>query len=164
MTFGNGLRMSLRAAARLRADGIGCRVVDLRWIAPLPVADMLREAAATARVLVADETRHTGGVSEGVITALADAGFAGRVARVASEDSFVPLGDAAATVLLSQRSSRWPHASWSSELAAAVAGGDPRLGVVRMAHMGPSIVHVGKSRDGDLLGNRSQRSRPDPQS
>ena len=102
VTFGNGLRMSLRAAARLRADGIGCRVVDLRWIAPLPVADVLREAAATARVLVADETRHTGGVSEGVITALADAGFAGRVARVASEDSFVPLGDAAATVLLSQ--------------------------------------------------------------
>jgi 2-oxoisovalerate dehydrogenase E1 component len=102
VTFGNGLRMSLRAAARLRTDGIGCRVVDLRWIAPLPVADLLREAAATARVLVADETRHTGGVSEGVITALADAGFAGRVARVASEDSFVPLGDAAATVLLSQ--------------------------------------------------------------
>ncbi|HKB29208.1 MAG TPA: thiamine pyrophosphate-dependent enzyme [Streptosporangiaceae bacterium] len=102
VTFGNGLRMSLRAAARLRADGIGCRVVDLRWIAPLPVADVLREAAATGRVLVADETRHTGGVSEGVITALADAGFAGRIARVASEDSFVPLGDAAATVLLSQ--------------------------------------------------------------
>jgi len=102
VTFANGLRMSLRAAARMRADGIGCRVVDLRWIAPLPVADVLREAAATGRVLVADETRHTGGVSEGVITALVDAGFAGRIARVASEDSFVPLGDAAETVLLSE--------------------------------------------------------------
>ena len=102
VTFGNGLRMSLRAAARLRADGIGCRVVDLRWIAPLPVADVLREAAATGRVLVADETRHTGGVSEGVIAALADAGYTGQVARVASADSFIPLGDAAATVLLSE--------------------------------------------------------------
>jgi 2-oxoisovalerate dehydrogenase E1 component len=104
VTFGNGLRMSLRAASRLAAEGTGCRVVDLRWLAPLPVDDVLREAAATGRVLVADETRRTGGVSEGVITALVDAGFAGRIARVASEDSFIPLGDAAATVLLSEQS------------------------------------------------------------
>jgi 2-oxoisovalerate dehydrogenase E1 component len=36
------------------------------------------------------------------MTALIDAGFAGRITRVTSEDSFVPLGDAAATVLLSE--------------------------------------------------------------
>ena len=103
VTFGNGLRMSLRAASRLSADGIGCRVVDLRWLAPLPIADVLREASVTGRVLVADETRRTGGVSEGVITALVDAGFPGRLRRVASEDSFIPIGDAATTVLLSQQ-------------------------------------------------------------
>jgi len=103
VTFGNGLRMSLRAASRLSADGIGCRVVDLRWLAPLPVADVLREASVTGRVLVADETRRTGGVSEGVITALADAGFPGLLRRVTSEDSFIPIGDAATTVLLSQQ-------------------------------------------------------------
>ncbi len=104
ITFGNGLRMSLRVAARLAADGISCRVVDLRWLAPLPADDVLREASATGRVLVADETRRTGGVSEGIITALVDGGFSGRIARVASEDSFIPLGDAAATVLLSEQS------------------------------------------------------------
>jgi 2-oxoisovalerate dehydrogenase E1 component len=103
VTFGNGLRMSLRAASRLSADGIGCRVVDLRWLAPLPIADVLREASVTGRVLVADETRRTGGVSEGVITALVDAGFPGRLHRVTSEDSFIPIGDAATTVLLSQQ-------------------------------------------------------------
>jgi 2-oxoisovalerate dehydrogenase E1 component len=102
VTFGNGLWLSLRAAGRLAARGIGCRVVDLRWLAPLPADDILREAAATGRVLIADETRRTGGVSEGVLAVLADGGFGGRVARVTSEDSFVPLGDAAATVLLSQ--------------------------------------------------------------
>jgi len=102
VTFGNGLRLSLRAAARLAADGIDCRVLDLRWLAPLPTDDLLREAAATGAVLVADETRRTGGVSEGIVTALIDGGFPGPVARVASEDSFVPLGEAAATVLLSQ--------------------------------------------------------------
>ncbi|HEX4060759.1 MAG TPA: thiamine pyrophosphate-dependent enzyme [Streptosporangiaceae bacterium] len=103
VTFGNGVRLSLRAAARLAADRIRCRVLDLRWIAPLPVTDLLREATATGRVLVADETRRTGGVSEAVVTALADEGFTGYVARVTSEDSFIPLGDAAATVLLSEQ-------------------------------------------------------------
>ena len=103
MTFGNGLRLSLRAADRLAAEGIGCRVLDLRWLAPLPEADILREASATGRVLIADETRRTGGVSEAVLAVLADGGFRGRAARVTSEDSFVPLGDAAAAVLLSQR-------------------------------------------------------------
>ena len=104
ITFGNGLRMSLRVAARLAADGIGCRVLDLRWIAPLPVADILREATVTGRVLVADETRRTGGVSEAIITTLIDAGFTGKISRVNSEDSFIPLGDAAQAVLLSEAS------------------------------------------------------------
>src|SRR5579875_3155672 len=99
VTFGNGLWMSLRVARRLAARGIGARVVDLRWLAPLPADDLLREARLTGRVLVVDETRRTGGVSEGVVTALADAGYAGLVTRVTSEDSFVPLGPAASTVL-----------------------------------------------------------------
>jgi 2-oxoisovalerate dehydrogenase E1 component len=103
VTFGNGLRLSLRAAANLARTGIGCRVLDLRWLSPLPADDIMREATATGAVLVADETRRSGGVSEGVVTTLADAGFRGRVMRVTSEDSFVPLGAAAPTVLLSQR-------------------------------------------------------------
>jgi 2-oxoisovalerate dehydrogenase E1 component len=102
VTFGNGVRMSLRVARRLAAAGIWVRVLDLRWLAPLPVADLLREATATGRVLIVDETRRTGGVSEGILAALADHGFGGPVARVASEDSFVPLGDAARHVLVSE--------------------------------------------------------------
>jgi 2-oxoisovalerate dehydrogenase E1 component len=102
VTFGNGLHMSLRVARRLSGLGIGCRVLDLRWLAPLPIDDLLREAKATGRVLVVDETRRTGGVAEGVLSALVDAGFQGVMARVASEDSFIPLGDAAGRVLLSE--------------------------------------------------------------
>jgi 2-oxoisovalerate dehydrogenase E1 component len=102
VTFGNGVRMSLRVAHRLATQGISARVLDLRWLAPLPVEDLLREAQATGRVLIADETRHSGGVGEGVITALVEHGFSGRIARVASKDSFVPLGDAANLVLLSE--------------------------------------------------------------
>ena len=102
VTWANGLHMSLRVARRLEARGISTRVVDLRWLTPLPVDDILTAARATGRVLVVDETRRTGGVSEGVLSALVDAGFDGRLARVASKDSFVPLGDAARLVLLSE--------------------------------------------------------------
>ncbi|PWU53895.1 transketolase [Micromonospora sp. S4605] len=102
ITFGNGVRMSLRAAAALADEGIGTRVVDLRWLAPLPVADIIREAAATGRVLVVDETRRSGGVGEGVIAALVDAGYVGAARRVAGVDSFVPLGPAARQVLVSE--------------------------------------------------------------
>ncbi|MGW6727035.1 dehydrogenase E1 component subunit alpha/beta [Nocardia sp. NPDC055029] len=102
VTFGNGVPMCLRTADRLAAQGIHARVLDLRWLNPLPVADLLRHAEATGHVLVADETRRSGGVSESVYAALVDAGFPGTLARVTSEDSFVPLGPAADTVLLSE--------------------------------------------------------------
>jgi 2-oxoisovalerate dehydrogenase E1 component len=102
VTFGNGLRMSLRVAERLTDRGIGTRVVDLRWLAPLPIADLVREAGATGRVLIADETRRSGGISEAVVTALFDGGFTGAIRRLTSADSFIPLGQAAEQVLLSE--------------------------------------------------------------
>jgi 2-oxoisovalerate dehydrogenase E1 component len=102
VTWGNGLFLSLRVARRLEARGIAIRVVDLRWLAPLPIEDIASDVAATGRVLVVDETRRTGGVSEGILAALIDIGFEGPMARVTSKDSFVPLGDAARLVLVSE--------------------------------------------------------------
>jgi 2-oxoisovalerate dehydrogenase E1 component len=102
VTFGNGVPMSLRVARRLAAGGVDASVLDLRWLAPLPVDDLLAAARSAGRVLVVDETRHSGGVGEGIITALVEHGFPGRIARVASADSFVPLGPAADHVLLSE--------------------------------------------------------------
>ena len=102
VTFGNGVRMSLRVAHRLAEQGIGVRVLDLRWLNPLPANDLRLAAAATGRVLVADETRHAGGVGEGVITLLVESGYRGRMARVAARDSFIPLGAAADLVLLGE--------------------------------------------------------------
>jgi 2-oxoisovalerate dehydrogenase E1 component len=102
VTFGNGVPMSLRAAARLDGLGLASTVVDLRWLAPLPVAVLSEVSAGFAAVLVVDETRASGGVAEGVVTGLVEGGYGGRLARVTSADSFVPLGPAAATVLLSE--------------------------------------------------------------
>ncbi|MFD1048081.1 hypothetical protein ACFQ1S_22350 [Kibdelosporangium lantanae] len=53
-------------------------------------------------VLVVDETRRTGGVSEAVFTALVDADYRGVMRRVTSEDSFIPLGAAANHVLVDE--------------------------------------------------------------
>ena len=102
VTFGNGVFMSLRAAATLRAEGIGCTVLDLAWVAPLPVPALVQAASAAGAVLVVDETRHSGGVSEGIVAALVDADVRVPVARVNSADSFIPLGPAADAVLLQE--------------------------------------------------------------
>ena len=44
-----------------------------------------------------------GGISEGLVTGLLEAGFDGRLARIAGDDSFVPLGAAASLVLVSEQ-------------------------------------------------------------
>ena len=102
VTFGNGVFMSLRVAAALRTDGFACTVLDLAWVAPLPAAALVNAAARVSAVLVVDETRSSGGVSEAVLAALADAEVDKPVARVTSADSFIPLGPAADAVLLQE--------------------------------------------------------------
>ncbi len=102
VTWGNGRFLTQRAAERLAADGIGCRILDIRWLAPLPVDEIVRHAGAVGRVLVVDETRRSGGPGEAILAALTDAGFAGPVRRLAGADSFIPLGDAARLVLVSE--------------------------------------------------------------
>ena len=102
VTFGNGVHLSRRAAATLASGGARSSILDLRWLAPLPVAAMTSVAREFPAVLVVDETRHSGGVSEAVVASLVDDGYPGRLSRVTSADSFVPLGPAAETVLLGE--------------------------------------------------------------
>jgi 2-oxoisovalerate dehydrogenase E1 component len=102
VSWANGLAMSLRVARRLADLGVAARVLDLRWLAPLPHEEVLRQASETGRVLVVDETRHSGGVGEAVLSGLVERRYAGAMARVAAVDSFVPLGDAARHVLVSE--------------------------------------------------------------
>lgn len=102
VTFGNGVQLSKRAAATLASRGVASTVLDLRWLAPLPVEALTGVAEEFAAVLVVDETRRSGGVSEGIIAALVDNGYEGRLARVTSADSFIPLGPSAETVLLGE--------------------------------------------------------------
>ena len=103
VSYANGLRLSLRAARRLAERGVKARVLDLRWLSPLPFEAIERHAADCGRVLVADECRATGaGVADAIVAHLAERSFAGPVRSVRSADSFVPLGPSAHLVLLSE--------------------------------------------------------------
>ncbi|HNC96208.1 MAG TPA: transketolase C-terminal domain-containing protein, partial [Myxococcota bacterium] len=107
ISWANGLWMSLRAARWLEKEhGIRCRVLDLRWLNPLPTDDIIDAAKATGKVLVVDECRRTGGMSEAVYTALIDAGVQVELARVAGEDVYIPLGAAANLVLVQEEDVR----------------------------------------------------------
>jgi 2-oxoisovalerate dehydrogenase E1 component len=103
LSWANGFWMSMRVAERLRALGHSVRVVDLRWVQPLPVDDLVREAHATGKVLVVDETRKTGGLSEAIFTALIEGDFRGPMKRVCGWDTFIPLGAAANLVLVQEQ-------------------------------------------------------------
>ena len=104
VTYANGLRMSLRAARRLRQEhDVAARVLDLRWLSPLPLPAVRAHAAECGRVLIADECRATGGgVADAIAADLAEQDFSGRVASVRSADSYVPLGPAAGHVLMNE--------------------------------------------------------------
>jgi 2-oxoisovalerate dehydrogenase E1 component len=104
VTYGNGVPMSLRATRQLEAEtGRRARILDLRWLKPLNREAIASHARACVRVLVVDEGRETGGIAEQIVTGLVeDCGDDVRVARVAGADSYVPLGAAANTVLVSE--------------------------------------------------------------
>jgi 2-oxoisovalerate dehydrogenase E1 component len=103
-TYGNGVPMSLRAARTLEARGVRARIIDLRWIAPLPEAAIRAHADEAHAILVVDECRRSGNVSEAIAACLADVATlrAKPFARVTSADSFIPLAEAANLVLLQE--------------------------------------------------------------
>ncbi len=89
ISFANGYYLSRQAQEEL---GPGLRVIDLRWLNPLPLEAMIAAVRPCKRILVVDETRRTGGVSEAVMTALAEARLP--ATRLAAEDSFIATGPA----------------------------------------------------------------------
>jgi len=101
ITYGNGVYFSLRAARELaQKTGASARVFDLRWLAPLDLEGIARNAKECGRVLIVDEGRKTGSVSEAIFSHLHEAGLGSlHTERVTGEDSYIPLGPAANTVL-----------------------------------------------------------------
>lgn len=103
VSYGNGVRLCLRASRTLAAEyGIRARTLDLRWLKPLPIDDVCRHLHDIGRALIVDECRRTASPSEELMTALVERSRDYELRRVTSADSFVPLGEAAGLVLVSE--------------------------------------------------------------
>ena len=100
VTYGNGHYLSRQAQHDLAEAGLQVRVIDLRWIAPLP-EDALIEAIGARPVLIVDECRKTGGQAEALMALMAERGVT-PAARLTAEDSFIATGPAYGATLPSR--------------------------------------------------------------
>ncbi len=102
LTYGNGVYLSQRAAAELKDKGVKARVIDLRWLAPLPMDAVIEAVGGVKDILIVDECRKSGSLSEELIAQFADRGLSFNIARLTGADTFIPLGPAANEVLVSE--------------------------------------------------------------
>ena len=102
VTSGNGLYLSLRVARRLAAGARGPRRSTCAGCRRCRSTTSCGRRTPPAACWPSTRRGARAAISEGVLSALVDAGFTGRMARVTSKDSIVPLGDAANLVLLSE--------------------------------------------------------------
>jgi 2-oxoisovalerate dehydrogenase E1 component len=94
VSYANGFYLSSQAEKILReTHGIACRIIDIRWLAPLPEDAIIEAAAGCDRVLIVDECRSTGSQSEALMTLFAEKSGHSAV-RLAAKDSFIATGPA----------------------------------------------------------------------
>lgn len=100
ISYANGYYLSLKAAKQLREKhGIELRVVDLRWLAPVDEHALIRTISSCQYVLIVDECRRSGSLSEALVAILTEHQTDVVYGRITAADSFIPLGDAANLVL-----------------------------------------------------------------
>jgi 2-oxoisovalerate dehydrogenase E1 component len=102
VTFGNGSYLVRKAEPALTGGGIGTRIIDLRWLSPLPMEALGRALQGARRILIVDETRRSGGVAEALMAHFCETQPGLPVARVTAEDSFIATGPAYAATLPSR--------------------------------------------------------------
>jgi 2-oxoisovalerate dehydrogenase E1 component len=103
LSYANGYYLSRQAEAQLAKKGINCTVVDLRWLAPLNDAAILQAVEGFSNVLIVDECRRTGSISEALVTLITESKQFGidlpNIQRITAQDCFIPLGSASYEVL-----------------------------------------------------------------
>ena len=103
VSYANGAYLSRRAIKRLTADdGRFVRLIDLRWLKPLDIEAILAAIGTAQHILVVDECRRTGSMSEELITGFVENECQVPFERLCAQDSFIPLGTAAYEVLPSE--------------------------------------------------------------
>lgn len=102
VTFGNGCYLSHQARPDLEAAGLKTRIIDTRWLSPLPKTALTEAIKGCKHILIVDETRHTGGVAEGLMAHFHEAAPGTPLARLTAEDSFIATGPAYAATMPSK--------------------------------------------------------------
>lgn len=104
ITYGNGYYLSRQAEKELSdKHKIKAKIIDLRWIAPLAEQVILKEVKNCKNVLIVDECRKTGSLSEALTTLLVEnLNPLPTIKRITGHDSFIPLGEAWKYVLPSK--------------------------------------------------------------
>lgn len=98
VTFANGCYLSRQAERRLAERGVKARVIDLRWLSPLPAEALVRAVQGAQRILIVDETRRSGGVAEALMALFTERTDVPH-ARLTAEDSFIATGPAYAATM-----------------------------------------------------------------
>ncbi|MDG1287972.1 MAG: thiamine pyrophosphate-dependent enzyme [Rickettsiales bacterium] len=106
LTYGNGYYLSRQAEKTLtEKHGIKSRIIDLRWLAPLDETAILEAVKSCEHILIVDECRVTGSLSEQLMALLMEKlSPLPALGRIAADDSFIPLGKAATATLPSAKS------------------------------------------------------------
>ena len=99
VTFGNGVYLSNQALPGIEAAGIKARIIDTRWLSPLPKAALTKAVEGCNHILIVDETRHSGGVAEALMAHFHEAAPEAKLARLTAEDSFIATGPAYAATM-----------------------------------------------------------------
>lgn len=114
VTFGNGFYLSCQAERRLAEAGVKARVIDMRWLSPLPSDALVEAVRGVRRILIVDETRRTGGIAEALMALFTERTGVPH-ARITAEDSFIATGPAYAATM--------PSADGIYRAATALIGG-----------------------------------------
>ena len=91
LAFGRMVGQARAAAELLSAEGIECRVVDMRWVKPLD-AEAIAAAAACRLVVTVEEGVIAGGAGEGVLEVLGRQGATTPAVTLGIPDRFIGQG------------------------------------------------------------------------
>jgi 2-oxoisovalerate dehydrogenase E1 component len=104
LTYGNGYYFARQAEKVLREQhGVSCKLIDLRWVAPLNEDGLVQEMKNDRKVLIVDECRKSGSLSEALVALMVEKmPKLPLIKVVAAHDCFITLGVAAAAGLPSK--------------------------------------------------------------
>ena len=97
ISYANGYYLSRQAEKHLAEQGYSITVVDIRYLVPLNIEAIATIARSCEKVLIVDECRRSGNVSEALMTGLLEqlTSACPPLSRLTADDCFIPLAGAA---------------------------------------------------------------------